>query len=497
MSREHVDVLIVGAGISGIGAACRLQESCPGRSFAILEARGAIGGTWDLFRFPGIRSDSDMFTLCYPFRPWPGAQSIVDGQSILEYVRETAHEHDIERRIRFHHRVVTAEWSSADGRWTVEVERADTGERVHLTCGFLYTCTGYYRYDEGYTPEFPGVERFGGEVVHPQFWTDDIDHSGKRVVVIGSGATAVTLIPVLAQHADHVTMLQRSPSYIVSLPAVDPVASLLGRVLPTRLIYPIVRWKNIMGALALYGLSRRRPAAMRQLIRKGLERRLPPGYDIDTHFNPRYEPWDQRMCFVPDGDLFDAISAGRVSVVTDHIETFTETGLALASGAELEADMIVTATGLNMVPFGGIRLSVDGADVELPEAVAYQGMLLSDVPNMAFAIGYANQSWTLGADLTSQQVCRLLNHMDRFGYTQCTPRNGESGAARMGFGELTSGYVLRAIDQFPKQGPKDPWRREQHYVRNRRSLRRALLDDPALEFSRAAPTADAPAELAA
>ena len=321
MSREHVDVLIVGAGLSGVGAGCRLREQCPDKTFAILEARGAIGGTWDLFRFPGIRSDSDMFTLCYPFRPWSGAQSIVDGSSILDYIRQTAREHGVDQRTRFHHRVVAAEWSSADALWTVEVERTDTGETVHLSCGFLFTCTGYYRYDEGYTPEFQGIERFGGEIVHPQFWTDDVDHSGKRVVVIGSGATAVTLIPALAQRAEHVTMLQRSPSYIVSLPAVDPLAGLLGRVLPTRLAYPVVRWKNVVIALAIYGFSRSRPAAMKRLLRRLLERRLPPGYDVDTHFNPRYEPWDQRLCIVPDGDLFDAIGAGRVSVVTDRIES--------------------------------------------------------------------------------------------------------------------------------------------------------------------------------
>jgi monooxygenase len=485
---EHVDVLIVGAGISGIGAACRLQENCPNKTFAILEARGAIGGTWDLFRFPGIRSDSDMFTLCYPFRPWSGAQAIVDGPSILDYVRQTAREHGIDEGIRFHHRVVAADWSSADARWTVEVERGDTGETVQMSCGFLFTCTGYYRYDEGYTPEFQGIERFGGEIVHPQFWSDDIDHAGKRVVVIGSGATAVTLIPALAQSADHVTMLQRSPSYIISLPAVDPIAGLLGRVLPTRLAYPLVRWKNVLLAIGIYGLSRRRPAAMKRLIRWLLERRLPPGYDIDKHFTPHYEPWDQRLCIVPDGDLFDAIGAGRVSVVTDSIETFTETGLALASGSELEADLIVTATGLNMVPFGGIRMSVEGREVELNDALVYRGMLLSGVPNMAFAFGYTNQSWTLGADLTSQQVCRLLQHMDRYGYAQCTPRSQES-VIPVPFAELTSGYVLRAIDKFPRQGPNDPWRREQNHVSNRRSLRRAPIDDPALEFSRAAPGA--------
>ncbi|HXS45401.1 MAG TPA: NAD(P)/FAD-dependent oxidoreductase, partial [Solirubrobacteraceae bacterium] len=361
--------MIVGAGLSGVGAGCRLQQRCPDKSFAILEARAAIGGTWDLFRFPGIRSDSDMFTLCYPFRPWSGARAIVDGASILDYIRETAREHGVDRMIRFHHRVVAARWSSADARWTVEVQRTDSGETLHLTCGFLFSCTGYYRYDEGYTPAFPGVERFGGEIVHPQFWTDDVDHGGKRVVVIGSGATAVTLVPALAQRARHVTMLQRSPSYVISLPAVDPVAGLLARVLPARLAYPVLRWKNVLIALAIYGFSRRRPEAMRRLLRRLLQHRLPPGFDVDTHFNPRYEPWDQRMCFVPDGDLFAAIGAGRASVVTDRIETFTENGLALASGAELEADMIVTATGLKMVPFGDIRLGVDDADVELGEAL--------------------------------------------------------------------------------------------------------------------------------
>jgi monooxygenase len=480
---EHVDVLIVGAGLAGVGAACRLRQRCPDKTFAIVEARGAIGGTWDLFRFPGIRSDSDMFTLSYPFRPWTGSRSIVDGSSILDYVAETAREHGVDRRIRFHHRVVAAEWSSQDARWTVEIERGDTGETVPLTCGFLFTCTGYYRYEEGYTPAFEGVERFGGEIVHPQFWTDDVDHAGKRVVVIGSGATAVTLIPALAREARHVTMLQRSPSYILSLPAIDPLAGLLGRVLPARLAYPVVRWKNVLVALAIYRFSRRRPAAMRRFLRKELEKRLPAGFDIDTHFTPRYAPWDQRLCIVPDGDLFKAIAGGRVSVVTDRIETFTETGLALASGDELEADLVVTATGLRMVPLGGIRLSVDGRDVELAKELLYRGMQITGVPNMAFAFGYTNQSWTLGVDLTCEQVCRLLEHMDRHGYTACTPRNRDPAVAGVPFAELTSGYVLRAIGEFPSQGSKDPWRREQNYAQNRRTMRRARVDDPALEFA--------------
>src|SRR3954452_21110386 len=358
MHGQHVDVLIVGAGLSGVGAACRLQQRCPEKSFAILEARGAIGGTWDLFRFPGIRSDSDMFTLSYPFRPWTGTQGIADGASILDYIRGTAREHGVDRHVRFHRRVVAAAWSSQDARWTVDVERADTGETEQMTCRFLFSCTGYYRYDEGYTPAFPGIERFAGPVVHPQFWGDDVHYDGKRVVVIGSGATAVTLVPPLAQRAAHVPMLQRSPSYVLSLPATDPLAGVLGRLLPARVAYPVVRWKNILLALAIYRFSRRRPAAMRRLLRALMKRRLPRGFDVDTHFNPRYAPWDQRMCIVPDNDLFDAINAGRVSVVTDTIETFTEDGIALGSGRRLPADLVVTATGLQMVPLGAMRLTV-------------------------------------------------------------------------------------------------------------------------------------------
>ena len=493
---EHVDVLIVGAGLSGIGAGCRLRQLCPGKSFAILEARAASGGTWDLFRFPGVRSDSDMFTLCYPFRPWTGSQAIVDGSSILAYLRETAREYGIDGSIRFHHRVTAAAWSSEEGRWTVEVERVDTGESVQMTCGFLFTCTGYYHYDEGYTPTFRGVQRFGGQIVHPQFWSEDVDYAGKRVVVIGSGATAVTLVPALARSAAHMTMLQRSPSYILSIPANDPIAGLLGRLLPTRVAYPIVRWKNVLIALTIYRLSRRQPEKMKRMLPRLMERRLPPGYDIDRHFSPHYEPWDQRLCLVPDNDLLEQISLGRVSVVTDEIDTFTERGLALRSGAELEADLIVTATGVKMVPIGGIRLTVDGAEVELPRTIIYRGMMLSDVPNMAFAFGYINQSWTLGTDLTCEQVCRLLDHMDRRGYARCTPRPPEETVGVVPFATLTSGHMQRAIDQFPRQTTRDPWQRQQNYALNRRSMRRAPVDDPALEFSRAT-TMDAEAPLAA
>src|SRR5512139_293390 len=422
MSLEHVDVLIVGAGLSGIGAACHLQDEAPGRSFAILEARGAVGGTWDLFRYPGVRSDSDMFTLGYRFRPWTQPKAIADGPSIRAYIDDTARERGVDERIRFHHRVVRAEWSTEDARWTVVAEVGATGETVRMTCSFLSVCSGYYRYDEGYTPELPGVDRFTGELVHPQHWPEDLDYEGKRVVVIGSGATAVTLVPAMAEQAGHVTMLQRSPSYVASIPARDPLADLLRRRLPTRLAYPLVRWKNVLVSMVSFQLSRRRPALMKALLRKGAQRLLPEGYDVDTHFAPAYDPWDQRLCLVPDGDLFKAIRRGRATVVTDRIETFTERGLRLESGAELEADIVVTATGLNLLPAGGMTIVVDGREVDLSRTVSYKGMMLSGVPNFALTLGYTNASWTLKADLVAQYVCRLLNHMGINGYQVVTPQ---------------------------------------------------------------------------
>jgi monooxygenase len=483
MPDEHLDVLIVGAGLSGIGAGYHLQDKCPGKSFAILEARDSIGGTWDLFRYPGIRSDSDMYTLGYRFRPWPDAKAIADGPSILDYVRETAREHGIDRRIRFGHRAVRAEWSTAEARWTVEAQRTDTDETVRLTCGFLLLCSGYYRYDGGYTPDFEGTQRFAGRIVHPQQWTDDIDYEDERVVVIGSGATAVTLVPALAKRAAHVTMLQRSPSYVVSLPGEDPLAKALHRVLPARAVYPVVRWKNVLLTMLSFELSRRRPRVMQRLIRKALERRLPPGYDIDTHFTPRYNPWDQRLCLVPDDDLFEAIGSGRASVVTDRIDTFTEKGLRLASGAELEADLIVTATGLNLLPLGGLAISVDGRDVTLSETMGYKGMMLGGVPNLAFAVGYTNASWTLKCDLTCEYVCRLLNHMDRSGYRVCTPNNRDPSITEEPFIDFSSGYVLRSIDQFPRQGSRTPWRLHQNYARDIFTLRFSGLEDGAMDFA--------------
>src|SRR4051794_33660949 len=421
-SVEHVDVLIVGAGLSGVGAGCHLTMSCPGKSFTILESRDAIGGTWDLFQYPGIRSDSDMYTLGYSFRPWKEAKAIADGPSILNYIRETARDFGVEEKIRFHHKVVRAAWSSDDSQWTVEVERTDTGERMQMTAGFVLTCTGYYRYDEGYTPEFAGIDDFRGQLVHPQHWPDDLDYAGKRVVVVGSGATAVTLVPAMAGEADHVTMLQRSPTYVVSLPAKDPLAGLLRKFLSPKAAYPVIRWKNVLLTMLSFQLSRRRPHIMKAIIRKGLEKQLPADYDIDTHFKPRYNPWDQRLCLVPDGDLFEALSTDKASIATDQIETFTETGIKLASGAELDADIIITATGLQMLAIGGLSVAVDGVDVKFNETVGYKGMMFSGVPNLAAAIGYTNASWTLKCDLVCEYVCRMLNHMDATGMRQVTAR---------------------------------------------------------------------------
>ena len=477
MPAEHVDVLVVGAGLSGVGFACHLQEHCPGKTYAILEARDAIGGTWDLFRYPGIRSDSDMFTLGYAFRPWEDGKAIADGPDIRSYIRDTARERDVEDKVRFHHRVVRGEWSSADARWRVEAERTDTGETVELTCNFVYGATGYYRYDEGFTPEFEGTERFEGTIVHPQFWPEDLDYTGKRVVVIGSGATAVTLVPAMAGDAAHVTMLQRSPSYVVTLPAEDPIANWLRRRLPAQRAYEIVRWKNVLMMLGSFNVSRRFPDFMRKVIRRGVERNLPEGYDVDTHFNPRYNPWDQRMCLVPDNDLFDAIGAGTASVVTDQIETFTERGLRLASGAELEADVIVTATGLNLLILGGIEIEVDGEPVDYADKVAYKGMMLCDVPNLALALGYTNASWTLKCDLVAQYVCRLINHMDAHGYEIATPAGPDPSVPVEPFIDFSSGYVLRSIERLPKQGATQPWRLHQNWFRDIRLLRRGPVDD--------------------
>ena len=483
MELEHLDVLIVGAGLSGIGAAYHLQANCPTKTYAILEARDAIGGTWDLFRYPGVRSDSDMYTLGYSFRPWEGERSIVDGSSILAYVRATAADHGITGRIRFGRRVLSAEWSTVAARWTVEVDGGEGGGVSRMTCGFLLTCTGYYRYDDGYTPAFEGRDRFAGVVVHPQHWTEEVDYAGKRVIVIGSGATAVTLVPAMAGAAEHVTMVQRSPSYVVSLPSKDPVAGVLRRALPAKAAYWIVRWKNVLMTMASFEVSRRRPAVMKAILRRWAELHLPKGYAVETHFKPRYNPWDQRLCLVPDGDLFRAIRGGRASIVTDRIETFTERGLKLRSGGELEADLIVTATGLELLAIGGIRLAVDGREVELSETMSYKGMMLSGVPNLAIVLGYTNASWTLKVDLTCEYVCRVLDHMDAHGYAQCVPGQPDPSVDELPFIDFTSGYVRRAAGRFPKQGSKAPWRIYQNYIHDILSLRVGRVDDAAMEFT--------------
>ncbi|BBB01299.1 putative FAD dependent oxidoreductase [Actinacidiphila reveromycinica] len=497
---EHVDVLVVGAGLSGIGAAGRLRRADPRRTLAILEARDAVGGTWDLFRYPGVRSDSDMHTLGYQQRPWKDPKAIADGESILSYIRETAREDGLLDHVRFRHRVVGADWDEAHARWNVRVERGAEGEaeEITLTCSFLYLCSGYYRYDEGYSPQFKDADRFGGRIVHPQHWPADLDYTGKRVVVIGSGATAVTLVPAMAARAAHVTMLQRSPSYVMSLPSRDGIAGALRRVLPERTALAAIRWKNATLALGFYRFSRKRPEKVKAMLRKGVVKQLPDGYDVDTHFTPRYAPWDQRVCYVPDGDLFKAISAGEASVVTDHVESFTERGLLLRSGKEVPADVVVTATGLNLLPLGGIRLSVAGRPVDPGATVAYKGMMLSGVPNFAWTLGYTNSSWTLKADLVAQYVSRLLAHMAERGHAVVRPLAPPAGDEVLPILDLRSGYVLRGADTMPKRGTRAPWTLEQNYRQDVRLLWRGPVDDavefaPAPSGARAAGSGDAPA----
>jgi cation diffusion facilitator CzcD-associated flavoprotein CzcO len=473
----HVDVLILGAGLSGIGAACHLAADRPGTTYALLEARDVMGGTWDLFRYPGVRSDSDMFTLGYSFEPWVEAEAIADGPSILAYIRETARTHGVTDRITYRRRALSASWSSVDARWTVTVEHTDTGAREEMTCGFLWGCTGYYRYDEGYRPEFTGEDRFGGRIVHPQHWPRDLDWADKRVVVIGSGATAVTLVPALAETAAGVTMLQRSPTYIVARPATDAIADRLRRHLPASLAHSVIRWKNVLLTQFSFQLSRRSPEFVKQGIRKGVIGALPAGYDVDTHFAPRYNPWDQRLCLVPDGDLFRAISEGRADVVTDTVDTFTETGIRLSSGTEIDADIVVTATGLNLLFLGGLTLEVDGTKVEPGDAVVYKGMMLCDVPNLAQTFGYTNASWTLKADLTAQYVCRLLATMEACGMRQCTPVSPDPSLPTEPFIDFSSGYVTRAVDDLPRQGISAPWRLHQNYLRDTWLLRHGPVTD--------------------
>ncbi len=485
MTPEHVDVLIVGAGLSGIGAAYYIQTYCPQKSYAVLEARQAMGGTWDLFRYPGIRSDSDMYTLGYSFHPWHDPKAIADGRSILNYIHETATKYGIDRKIRYQHRLCGASWSSAESLWTVMVDHG--GETIQMTCHFLYSCTGYYDYDQGYMPEWAGMEQFQGRIVHPQQWDETLDYTGKSVVVIGSGATAVTLVPAMAKHAAHVTMLQRSPTYIVALPAEDVLANWMRRFLPAWFAYLLTRWKVILLNLLFYNLARWRPAYVKRTIIEGVRRELGADYPVEKHFTPRYNPWDQRLCLVPDADLFKAIRSGKVSVVTDNIETFTENGIRLRSGAEVAADVIVTATGLVMKLAKGGQLVVDGAVVNLAETMNYKGVMLSDVPNMAFAFGYTNASWTLKCELSSRYVCRLLNYMDARGYRQCTPRRTDSTVEEEPIVNFTSGYVQRAVHTLPHQGSKRPWKLYQNYLLDLVTMQFGALNDGTMEF-RAGPS---------
>ncbi|MFJ1754778.1 flavin-containing monooxygenase [Kitasatospora sp. NPDC088134] len=483
---EHLDVLVVGAGISGIGVARYLKTELPAKSFAVLEGRGASGGTWDLFRYPGIRSDSDLHTFGYEFKPWRDRQSIADAPRILAYLRQTAAENGIDAHIRYHHQVLGASWSTDRARWTVEVERTDTGERTTLTCGWLFSAGGYYRYDEGHTPHFEGREQFRGTIVHPQHWPAELDYAGKRVVVIGSGATAVTVVPAMAATAGHVTMLQRTPSYVMPVPRKDVIANALKLLLGPRRGYALTRRKNIAQQRLVWSFCRKHPKAARRLIRWVNSRMLPAGYPVDEHFNPPYDPWDQRLCAVPDGDLFRAIRAGRASVVTDRIAGFTETGLRLESGRELAADVVVTATGLNVQAFGGLRLTVDGREVRLADTLAYKGMMLSGVPNFAFAIGYTNSSWTLKIGLLCEHFCRLLAHLDAHGHDTCRPEPADPDMPTRPFLDFGAGYVRRAVDSLPRQGDRMPWLTSMDYRDDVRLLRSGTVADPELHCSRSA-----------
>jgi len=480
---EHLDVLIVGAGLSGIGAAYYLQSQCPSKTFAILEGRNTMGGTWDLFRYPGVRSDSDMYTLGYQFRPWREAKAIADGPSILNYVRETARDYGIDRKIRYGHRVTRASWSSLDARWTVEAKLSE-GKTIRFATNFLYMCSGYYDYAEGYMPGWPEMERYGGRIVHPQQWPEDLGYAGKRIVVIGSGATAVTLVPALAEAAAHVIMLQRSPTYIVARPSEDFIANWLRRRVSARLAYGLVRWKNVLLQMYFYSLARRKPGKTKKGILRLAKKALGPEYDAEKHFSPRYNPWDQRLCLIPDADLFLAIRSGKASVVTDEIASFTEKGLRLQSGDEVEADIIVTATGLKLKLLGGVELLVDGVAATPSRAMTYKGMMYSEIPNLASAFGYTNASWTLKADLTAEYVCRLLNYMDARGYDYCTPRRRDPTITEEPAVNFTSGYIQRASDVLPKQGSKKPWKLHQNYALDLLNLRFARVDDGTMEFTR-------------
>ncbi len=480
---EYFDVLIVGAGLSGIAAAYHLQTKCPAKTYAILDGRSAIGGTWDLFRYPGVRSDSDMHTLGYPFRPWQDRKAIADGSSIRQYIAETAQEYGIDHHIRFGHQVTRASWSSRDAAWTVDATRPD-GKTVQFACNFLCMCSGYYDYAEGYMPGWPGMHRYEGRIVHPQSWPEDLDYDDKRIVVIGSGSTAVTLVPALARSAAHVTMLQRSPTYIVTRPSDDVAADRIRRLLPGRLALRLIRWKNVLLGMYFYNLSRRKPDWVKREIVRLVREQLGPDYDVEKHFTPRYNPWDQRVCVVPDADLFVAIRSGKVSVVTDEIDTFTETGIWLKSGDQLQADIIVTATGLKLKRLGGIEVSLDGTPIDLTGRISYRGMMIRGIPNFSFTLGYSNASWTLKCNLVAEFICRLLNHMSAHGYDCATPVGREPAITDKSAINLNSGYIRRGMELLPKQGSKRPWKFHQNYALDMLDLKWSAVDDGTMEFIR-------------
>lgn len=481
---EHIEILIVGAGISGIGAAYYLQKEHPGMSYAILEGRDKIGGTWDLFRYPGIRSDSDLYTFGYEFKPWVNSKAIASGASILEYLEETAAEYQIDQAIRFGHKVLSTAWSSKEGRWLVEVEQVHSGLRTQLSCTWLFSAAGYYRYDQGFTPDFVGINRFKGQIIHPQHWPENLAYQGKRVLVIGSGATAMTLVPAMADQAAHVTMLQRTPTYVLSIPSKDPLAGLLRRFLSAERAYAITRCKNIYLSRALWLFCQKCPNLARGLIRYFNKKSLPENYPIDVHFNPPYNPWDQRLCAVPDADLFKTLRRGSASIVTDHIDTFTEQGVLLKSGRELEADIIITATGLNVQMFGNASMTVDGVPVNLAEKIAYKGMMLNDVPNFAFAIGYTNSSWTLKIGLLCEHFCRLLTYMRQQGHTVCRAVLPDAQIPTRPLLDFGAGYVQRALSRLPRQGMKAPWLMSMSYLEDARLLRKGPVADVHLRFSK-------------
>ena len=484
-SQSHFNVVVVGAGISGIGAGYHLQKQCPNKSFVILEGRERFGGTWDLFRYPGIRSDSDMHTMGYRFKPWIDEKFIADGSSILNYLEETIDENNLGNKIRYQHKVLTSSWSSSTSKWTLEVKNLTSGLTENFTCNFLMMCGGYYNYDEGYSPHFENQEQFNGLIIHPQKWPDNLDYKNKKVVVIGSGATAVTIIPAMADQVEHITMLQRSPTYFMSAPDKDMIGNYFKKIFPQKTAYFLTRWKNILLGNYFYKQCVNNPEKVKEMLINGVRAHLGEDYDIDTHFTPKYKPWDERLCFVPNADMFEAMKSGKASVVTDHIDQFTETGIKLKSGEELTADIIIKATGLNLQFLNGIDVKVDNSQVNISEKLAYKGRMFNDIPNLACSFGYARASWTLGADLSSEYVCKLLNYMDKHGYDYCSPVIGKEVREEGTYLNLSSGYVKRAIDRMPKQGSREPWKGNQSYLSDVTELRWGSITNDDLHFKTA------------